>query len=1118
MPETTDNHTETQHPIPNTQHPLLRGLNPVQQEAVQHDAGPLLIFAGAGSGKTRVLTHRVAYLISEKKVSPRHILAVTFTNKAAQEMKERIEKLVGENVGRHLWVGTFHATCARLLREHGEKIGIDRDFVVYDDGDQLTLIREVLRFLSIDEKKFAPRAVLSHISRAKEKLIAPEQWNAHFAGFFEDICGKVYPVYQERLRKNNALDFDDLLVEVVNLLQQRPEVLERLQERYRYIMVDEYQDVNHVQYVFLKLLADKYRNLCVVGDDDQCLPPGTLVRTPSGEKPIERLKVGDAVLATGGGTNTICATVNHVHKSHYNGPMYAVKAGDSVLRGTPHHLALARLEAQDKHYVYLMYRADRGFRIGITKSSRRGWTAGVSHDQHGFIVRSNQEHADKLWVLKVVETQIEARFWEELFSAKYGIPTMVFHSIGRNMPFDDALIKKLYDAIDTRAAAQKLMEDLDMRLDFPHYRPQNGDRRQTLNLVLYGGYRTSRVMQIGEHRIQWRSNNAEAAARLEAEGFPVRAAKLGGYRFETCRSDYKEALCLVKAAAEAGGLDVAHRAKINGVIYMYLPLSHLHPTMRVLVNKDGILEETEIESVTKEAYSGEVYDLEVDRAHTYLANDMLVHNSVYMFRGANVALILQFEEDYPEAKVLKLEQNYRSSQTILDAAYGVVRNNRGRKDKKLWTEKDHGTPLALRENENEQEEAVWIAQQIREEVLNGRKTWGDYAILYRTNAQSRIFEETFLTWQVVHRIVGGVRFYERREIKDILAYLRIINSPADSVSLRRVINVPTRGIGATTLSALEEEVNLSGRTYWDLLQNAGELSQIQARARVKLAEFASMIATLRAERDRLSVTELTQHILERSGYQAALEEEQTIEAQTRLENVKEMLNVTKEFEQQTEGPTLTAFLEQVSLVADIDSLDANADAVTLMTLHAAKGLEFNGVFLVGMEEGMFPHSRSMESDSEMEEERRLCYVGITRAKDELTLSYANRRSTFGSISYNPPSRFLKEIPKDLFRATKAKAGRGPAVSSFDPDENENAPRRPQPKLWTDAPKTPADVRREAEAPMYKPGDSVRHAIFGSGIVIIVTTLKDDTQVEVAFRGNVGTKKLLLSLAKLEKLK
>ena len=742
-------------------HPLLRGLNPVQREAVLYAEGPLLLFAGAGSGKTRVLTHRVAYLIAERHVSPRHILAVTFTNKAAQEMKERIERLVSENVGRHLWVGTFHATCARILREHGEKIGIDRDFLVYDDSDQLTLMREVLRSLSIDEKKFTPRAILSHISRAKEQLVTPETWKEKFSGFFEDVCGKVYPVYQKRLRQNNALDFDDLLVETVNLLQQREEVLHRLQERYRYLLVDEYQDVNHVQYLFLKLIADKYRNLCVVGDDDQ---------------------------------------------------------------------------------------------------------------------------------------------------------------------------------------------------------------------------------------------------------------------------------------------------------------------------------------------------------------------SVYLFRGADVGLILQFEHDYPEAKVLKLEQNYRSTKVILDAAYNVVRNNRGRKDKKLWTDNDQGSPLTQRENENEQEEAVWIAQRIREEVLSGRRKWHDFALLYRTNAQSRILEETFLTWQVAHRIVGGVRFYDRKEIKDVMAYLRVIHSPADSISLKRIINVPARGIGATTLAAIDEEVNLSGSSLWDVLQNVGELTQIQARTRTKLAAFISLIAGLRSERDTLSVTELTQKVLERSGYQAALEEENSIEAQTRLENVKEFLTVTREFEQQTENPTLSAFLEQVSLVADIDSLDAGADAVTLMTLHAAKGLEFPVVFLVGLEEGIFPHMRSLESDRELEEERRLCYVGITRAKEELTLTYANRRTTFGNVSYNAPSRFLKEIPRDLFHTSRTKGGRGPTVSSFDPDEDENAAnnRRVPQKLWTEGPKPPDEARRAAEAPTYKVGNKVRHAVFGTGVILKVSGTGDDTQVEAAFP-NVGVKKLLLSLAKLEKV-
>lgn len=742
---------------------LLERLNPVQREAVLHGDGPLLLFAGAGSGKTRVLTHRVAYLISARDVSPRHILAVTFTNKAAQEMNERINRLVGENVAKHLWVGTFHALCARLLREFGEKIGLERDFVVYDDSDQMTLMRECLRQLNIDEKKFAPRAILSRISHAKEKLVTPEQWSQHFGGFFDDVCGRVYPVYRDKLRQNNALDFDDLLTEAVRLLHERADVLERLQNRFRYLLVDEYQDVNHVQYTLLKLIADRHRNICVVGDDDQ---------------------------------------------------------------------------------------------------------------------------------------------------------------------------------------------------------------------------------------------------------------------------------------------------------------------------------------------------------------------SVYGWRGANVELILKFELDYPDAKVLKLEQNYRSTQIILEAAYGVVRNNRGRKDKKLWTENDTGVPLMKYEAENEQEEAVWVAQRIRDEVKRGGRKWSDFAILYRTNAQSRMLEETLRNWYTPYKIVGGVRFYERKEIKDILSYLRVVANPADSVSLRRILNVPARGIGATTLAALEEETLLSGRSYWDVLQDIGQLSTIQSRTRARLAEFATLIATLRGERDTLTVTELTQKVLDRTGYRQALEEENSIEAQSRLENIGELINVTTQFERETETPTLSAFLEQVSLVSDIDSLDANVEAVTMMTLHAAKGLEFAVVFLAGMEEGIFPHVRSMESDKELEEERRLCYVGITRAKEELYLTCANRRTTFGNVSFNPPSRFLREIPGELFHDSKARGGRGPVVSSFDPDEDEQTRRSPKPaarKLWTEGPISPRDGQLAAMASGYKVGQKVKHATFGVGVVLKVTGEGDNTQLEVAFP-NVGPKKLLLAYAKLDKVK
>ncbi len=733
---------------------LLAGLNPVQREAVQHTEGPLLVFAGAGSGKTRVLTHRVAYLIAEKGVSPRNILAVTFTNKAAQEMRERIVGLVGEDQARAIWIGTFHATCARILRESGDKIGLDRSFLVYDDGDQMTLIRDCLFQLQIDEKKFAPRAVLSHISRAKEKLIPPEEFSLHFRGFFEDICGKVYPLYRDKLRQNNALDFDDLLMMAVRLFEQRPEVLEGYQRRFRYILVDEYQDVNYAQYVLLKLLAGHSKNLAVVGDDDQ---------------------------------------------------------------------------------------------------------------------------------------------------------------------------------------------------------------------------------------------------------------------------------------------------------------------------------------------------------------------SIYQFRGADVGLILQFEHDYPQAHVVKLEQNYRSTKTILEAAHGVVSSNRSRKEKKLWTENEEGVPIVRKEAENEQEEAVFVVQKVWEAVRSSKRKYGDFAVLYRTNAQSRAFEEVFLNFSVPYRIVGGVRFYERKEVKDILAYLRVILNPLDTVSLKRVINVPSRGIGSTTLERLEHEAEEMGRPLWDAVLEAHNIKSLLPRARNAVTEFGSVILRLRELRESATVTQMTQAVLDATGYLRELEAERSIEAQTRAENVRELLTVTTEFDATADERTLAAFLEQVSLVSDLDSVDTHSDAVTLMTLHAAKGLEFPVVFLVGLEEGVFPHIRSLNTDKELEEERRLAYVGITRAQEELYLTHAYRRTLFGSISYNPPSRFLKEIPTHLFDAP-------PPVRGFIPDD-EPAARRAEPprKLWVDAPPTPRQQKVQEAGHEFRPGQKVKHETFGTGVVLSCKEADGDLQVSVAFPAPVGVKKLMQSFAKLRKV-
>ncbi|HLJ55979.1 MAG TPA: 3'-5' exonuclease, partial [Chthonomonadaceae bacterium] len=463
----------------------------------------------------------------------------------------------------------------------------------------------------------------------------------------------------------------------------------------------------------------------------------------------------------------------------------------------------------------------------------------------------------------------------------------------------------------------------------------------------------------------------------------------------------------------------------------------------------------------------------------------------------------------------KLEQNYRSTRTILDAAYGVISNNLGRKEKRLWTENDPGSHIVKGEALNEQEEAIWVVDKIRELIKAGGRAWSDFAVLYRTNAQSRALEDVFVNWKAPYKIVGGVRFYERKEVKDVLSYLRVVNNPMDSVSIRRIINVPPRGIGASTLAALDEATAATGRILWDCLQMVESIPHVSSRAREKLREFAGVIAKLRHDSLQLSVTDLTRRVLEQTGYLKMLQDEATIESQSRLENVKEMVSKAQQFDQEhEEEASLAAFLEDVALVADIDSLDADANAVTLMTLHSAKGLEFPVVFLVGLEECVFPHIRSMESDREIEEERRLCYVGITRAKEELYVSHANRRTTFGSMAYNVPSRFLREIPGELYRG----GGRTRrTVSGFDPDEYDSPQRRRVPagaKLWDSGPAPPPRAEHESG---FRVGQKVRHEKFGVGVVLNVDGEGDKTQIEVAFP-NVGPKRLLLSYARLERVK
>ena len=733
-------------------------LNNKQKEAVLHTEGPLLILAGAGSGKTRVLTHRIAYLIEECGVNPWNILAITFTNKAAGEMRERVDRIVGFGSD-SVWVSTFHSTCVRILRRHIDLLGYDTNFTIYDTDDQKTVMKDVIKGMELDPKIYKERTFLGVISHAKDELISPEEFLLN-AGldYKQQLYGRAYREYQTALKKNNALDFDDLIVKTVELFRNHPEVLDYYQERFKYIMVDEYQDTNTAQFKFVSLLARKYQNLCVVGDDDQ---------------------------------------------------------------------------------------------------------------------------------------------------------------------------------------------------------------------------------------------------------------------------------------------------------------------------------------------------------------------SIYKFRGANIENILNFEKVFPDAKVVKLEQNYRSTGNILSAANAVISNNIGRKDKKLWTESEDGEGIYFRQFYNGYEEAEYVAEQIRKSVRQMDSSYQDHAILYRTNAQSRLFEEQFIRDNIPYRLIGGVNFYARKEIKDLLAYLKTIDNGVDDLAVKRIINVPKRGIGLTTIDKVQRFASDHDMSFFEVLENADGIAEL-GRSVSKLKNFALTIQSFRAKAGELSLTELMEDILEVTGYRKELELEGTDEAAARIENIDELISKVTSYEENCveEPATLSGFLEEVALVADIDNMDADENRVLLMTLHSAKGLEFPYVYLTGMEDGIFPSYMSIAADNpreEIEEERRLCYVGITRAMKKLTMSAARMRMIRGENQFNAISRFMKEIPKDYLQ-------QGCEI------RKEKTQEMPKDDSWREIKRTfhekPKAVQQfavtKASSLEYGVGDRVKHIKFGEGTVMDITEGGRDYEVAVEF-DHFGRKKMFASFAKLKKL-
>ncbi len=961
---------------------LLAGLNGPQCEAVTYGEGPLLILAGAGSGKTRVLTHRIAYLLASGAAQANEILAITFTNKAAQEMRDRAAYLVGRRI-RAMWVMTFHAACARMLRAHADRLGYTRRFSIYDQADSRRLIKRCLDDLGFDPKRFTPAAVQAQISDAKNKLRDADAYGRMVGSFFEQTVADVYRQYERELHRMNAMDFDDLLFRAVNLLELFQEVQDIYATGFRHVLVDEYQDTNHAQYRWLQLLTKERRNLMVVGDDAQCLIEGTLVTMADGsQRPIEQVCVGDSVLSGYGSGDFRAARVLRVHRSERRGGVaITTQAGRRIL-STPEHVHFAG-------YWPLGSLADGRERpVGHAlspKAARRPRARGLTHRGHAF--RPGVGARGGLWGATHVEVAL----------------------------------------CGARAPARE-----------------------------------------------------RAAHRIRLDGAEATCTDLAG----------------VQLLADRIAIRATAQLSRDG---RQLPFTQAAAVRPGMVMFDGSGGYDVVESVEPVELERPVYDLDIENTHNFIANGIVTHNSIYGFRGADIRNILDFEDYYPDAHVVRLEQNYRSTQTILDAANAVIANNRGQKAKSLWSDLGQGDPIHVRELDDEHAEARFVTGELQRLIDEGSAR-SDIAVFYRTNAQSRVLEDTLVRTEISYQVIGGTKFYERAEIKDAVAYLNVLVNPQDVGAFTRIVNSPRRGIGATSLGRLLSFANTTGTSIWDAASDPEQVPDLGAPAIKALRRFMATMHVLRERAESSTTVAAVVHdVLRETGYLEALEAERTIEAQGRIENLEELINVAAEYDEAAEAEGredagLAQFLQQIQLLSDADERRDDEGLVTLMTLHNAKGLEYPTVFMIGCEEGVFPHSRALDEGG-LEEERRLCYVGITRAMKDLYLTSARSRAVFGARTYGIPSRFISEIPAELT------------------DRDEQAPEsaggrmRARVASWTSA---AADA---APTAAFRLGDDVVHPAFGEGVV---TGIEPGGIVVIRFAKDRIERKLVADLAPITK--
>jgi DNA helicase-2/ATP-dependent DNA helicase PcrA len=1073
---------------------LLAALNPAQREAVEAPDGPLLIFAGAGSGKTRVLTHRIAYVIAARGVRPQEVLAVTFTNKAAREMRSRVERLLGADVS-GMWLGTFHSVGARILRRDGDAIGIPSNFVIYDETDRLAAMRRAMQSIGVDDKRIVASKVVHTVSAAKNELLDAAAFASRASGYWEGEAARIYRAYEAAMTAAGALDFDDLLMRTVQLLRDVPAVLERYRNRWRHLFVDEYQDTNHAQYLMVSLLAATHRNLTVVGDDDQCLAAGTLVSMADGSrKPIEEVREGDMVCSAGGSGTVRSARVLRVSEREAVEMVRIRTAAGRELVSTPEHVHFAGYRlgvSPNYHFVYLMHKVGFGYRIGTSQVH----TAGRAKAVVGFRQRAVQEHADALWILAVHSSENDAREDEYITSLRYQIPTLPFvprKGSKNGLVHDPDRLKAVFAAFDTETAGLRLLDDRGLSPEHPHHHPRSrNSSRRNIVVTLCADRRGATPM----HLIAVGGNDQRGAETIRGLGLRIRPAhsdSSSSWRYETV---FKDMATLMETATQLrdaldGVIVTKARFGVNGHADREansLPATRadsVRPGMAMFDESCGYDIVAGVERITGRQC---VCDIDVEHTHNFIANGLITHNSVYRFRGADIRNILEFQKDFPDARVVTLEQNYRSSQPILDTAHAVIRVNQDRAAKRLWTERGGGEPVRLIPVYDEREEALAVCGEIEKLTGTGAHSLSDVAVLYRTNAQSRAFEDVLLRRGIPYRLVGGLRFYERKEVKDVLAYLRLVANPRDPVAFGRIVNVPRRKIGERSVAELERIARRRRISPFEAVQDLGEEAELGPAALQALAGFAALVARLGELSGRLPVPRLIERIVEETGYQAMLRDG-TPEGEERWTNVTELVGYSEEYADVPPPDGLHQFLENVALVADVDSLDDSTSGVTLITLHQVKGLEFPVVFLAGLEEGLLPHVRALEEGDEgIAEERRLVYVGVTRAQDRLYLLHAFRRHLYGSAQLAQASRFLADIPAEMLRVVRPPGG--PPVT---------APR--QPGAVREAVHAHAVRANPVEvAPQrYAEGMRVDHPKYGTGTILKSTMTRAGEEVVIRF--------------------